>query len=179
MNKYIEKFENKLSNTSSVFERIIYTEAIVLLNDDVNPDKVLNWTNSVIANFENKPKPLTAKEKLIKEQKNIRKAEKLEKIEQLNKSVKQFITDKGVVAIALFDYNDVSDTEYEVISELSKAKNYFFNDFGDGAAYIFISKEKISHTDFREFDDLIEQLDLTSINKLLIHNAKEIINKIQ
>ncbi len=74
--KSIQSFGDKLNNTTSEIEKLVYTEAISLLqNDDMNYQKVENWVSSVLSSFSNKPKPLSQREKDKRVEKVIRYSE--------------------------------------------------------------------------------------------------------
>jgi len=172
MNKQLEFFNNKKANVTSKLEGIIYTEAIDMINGGVNGDKVNNWVNNIISTFNNKPKPLSDKEKQIREQKleqkRNRKEEKKKQFELFNIQMKDLFDEYSVFLIGFFGYKELSDSEYNLFASLVKKNDYFIVDIGDGAFEPFITKKKLDDTFFKKYDYLRnELLELDTIKNIL------------
>ena len=158
----IKKIKEKI-NTSNNIEQLIYSEAIELLKNEVNSDKVENWINLMIFNFNDKPKPLTEKE--IKEKKK-RREDKKEKIKTLNKEMENLLNEYGVLVIGFFDYKDIEAKEYNTMVEIALDNDYYFNDVGDGAVEPFVStKKEIDNIFLAKYSSL--QFDLDDDVKIL------------
>ena len=168
---------NKLTEGCSDLERIIYLEAIELLNINVNPDKVSNWVNNVITQFNDKPKPISEKERLKREQQMIKKKCDKELREELKNSLsndmKLLLDSNGVIVIGFFDYKcshfsdshevSITDNEYKLFKSFSDKKGYIFTDFGDGAYEPFVTTKIIDSSFFNRYNELrcgLEDLDV-------------------
>lgn len=161
INKRLEFFTNKINTECSDIERITYSEAINLLNDNVNPDKVNNWVSNVLRLFNDKPKPLSQKEILLKEKKNAeflaKKNAKKEKVEALSKELKSLITDNGLVVTGFFER--ITEETYNLLQELATKNNYHFADFGDGAYELIVTKKKVNKEFFEKLNDIRYQIE--------------------
>lgn len=152
--KKIEFFQYKLKNKHSALEDVIYSDAILLLYNDVNPDKVQNWVNNVLGNYNNKPKPLSDREKQKNEEKKKRKEEKINLFNLINNKISTLFNEYGILKIGFFDWKEVSDSDFILIEHLVKSKGYFLTSFGDGAVEVIISKIKLDKTFFTVFKEL-------------------------
>lgn len=156
--KQIDLLTDKITNTSSELEVIVYTKGIDLLTEGVNPDKVTHWINTVISSFNNMPKPLTDKQKLVienkKSEKLLKKELKKEKLDLARNDMKELLDTNGIVVIGFFDYKGVSDDTWSLFQELSTKGGYFFNDFGDGALEPFVSKKEIGSEFYNRYNEL-------------------------
>ncbi len=166
--KSIQSFSDKLRNTTSEIEKLVYTEAISLLqNDDMNYQKVENWVSSVLSSFSNKPKPLSQREKDKRVEKVIRKQEKHSELVSLNNKMLDLLNEHGVLFIGFFDWKALSLFEYEEMEKFVNVKGYHIKDFGDGAIFSFISTKEISDDFFDKYQDLEERLNHISGNNIL------------
>ena len=156
--KQIDLLTDKITNTSSELEVIVYTKGIDLLTEGVNPDKVTHWINTVISSFNSMPKPLTDKQKLVienkKSEKLLKKELKKEKLDLARNDMKELLDTNGIVVIGFFDYKGVSDDTWSLFQELSTKGGYFFNDFGDGALEPFVSKKEIGSEFYNRYNEL-------------------------
>ena len=166
--KKIDLFQSKLNNNPIGLNSIIYSEAISLLNDEVNPDKVENWVNIVLNAFNNKPKPLTDNEKKKIEDKKQKKIEKANKLETLNDKIKALFTEYGVYTIGFFCWKELSNSEYELIKKIVANKGFYFDDWGDGAINPFISKGFLSENFKNRFNKIKDEIDELSIDKTIL-----------
>lgn len=157
--KKMETFQSKLDNEHSELEGIVYSEAILLLNNDVNPDKVQNWVNNVLGNYNNKPKPLSNREKQKNEEKKKRKEDKINLFNLINNKISTLFNEYGILKIGFFSWREVSDSDFILIEHLVKSKGYFLTSFGDGAVELIISKIKLDKNFFTVFKELERESD--------------------
>lgn len=157
IDKKIKSFQSILNEKHSILEGIIYSEAISLLNDNVNPDKVQNWVNNVLCYYNNKPKPLSDKEKQKKEDKKKRKEEKINLFNYINNKISTLFNEYGIIKIGFFDWRSVSDSDFILIEHLVKSKGYILTSFGDGAVEVIISKNKLDKTFFSSLQELYHE----------------------
>ena len=161
MNLKLDFFKNKIKTGCSDLEEVVYSEAIVLLNDGVNHDKVNHWVNMTINTFNNKPKPLSDKEKKKREDRRIKKQQKKENITSLNIKIKKFLDNNGVVVIGFFGWEEITSSEYNMLSKLVEKSGYFIDDIGLGVFEPFITKKELNsdfHKKYRNFEDKLEEL---------------------
>lgn len=152
-------------NSISRFESIVFSEAINLLNSDVNPDKVDNWVNKTLSTFSDKPKPPSAREIMIAKDKEAKKLKKKQKIEELTKELDNLVDMSGLVIMGFFER--IGDETYNLFIELSKKNDFFFNDFGDGAYEPIITKIHIDKEFFQHLNNVRYELgDLTGTDPL-------------
>jgi len=174
--KKIELFNSKLENSTEL-EKIVYLEAINLLNDEVNPDKVNHWVNTVLNTFKDKPKPLSDKEKQKNEQRLINKKLKIEKIASLKKELNEFIQENGVIAIGFFER--LSDFEYDLLIQTSANKGYYFDDFGDGALEPFVTTKPVDKNFYEKLRELRFELeDLNQDVNYTITGSEEFLKRV-
>jgi len=165
MNNKIDFFRLKIENSSSNLEELVYLEAINLINNDVNHDKVCNWVNVVINTFNNKPQPLSEREIQNRNKKKIRKQQLRKKVELLNTQLEELLNKHGVVVIGLFEWKEINESEYDLLVKYVKNKGYFFTDIGDGALEPFITRESIDDVFFKKYKELKHKLeDINGIN---------------
>jgi hypothetical protein len=165
MNNKIDFFRLKIENSSSNLEELVYLEAINLINNDVNHDKVCNWVNVVINTFNNKPQPLSEREIQNRNKKKIRKQQLRKKVELLNTQLEELLNKHGVVVIGLFEWKEINESEYDLLVKYVKNKGYFFTDIGDGALEPFITRESIDDVFFKKYKELKHELeDINGIN---------------
>jgi len=161
VDKLINTYRKKL-DTCSDLERIVYLEAVVLLENNVNPDNVRHWVNTTIYTFNNKPQPLSDKEKARKLQRYQRgvkkKAEKEAKFITLTKELETLIDKYGIVAVGFFGPKEVSYSEYKFIINLIKANGLKVVDPGDGAYEPHVSKEVMGQKDINSFKTIRHEL---------------------
>ena len=174
--KKIEFFNGKLENSTEL-EKIVYLKAIDLINDEVNPDKVSHWVNTVLSAFDNEPKPLSEKEKLKNEQIIIKRELKRQKIETLKNDLKELLKDNGVIAIGFFER--LSDFEYDLLIQTSANKGYYFDDFGDGALEPFVTTKPVDKNFYEKLRELRWELeDLNQDVDYTIKNVSEFMKKL-
>ena len=157
INTYTKKFD-----TCSDLERIVYTEAIVLLENDVNPDKVRTWVNRMDYTFNNKPQPLSDKEKVKKLEKYQRgvkkKAEKEAKFITLTKELETLIDKYDILAVGFFGHKEISRSEYEFLTNIIRSNGLRVVDTGDGAYEPHVSKEVMGQKDINSFKTIRHEL---------------------
>jgi hypothetical protein len=156
--KKIESFLAKYHNGPTKLNGLICYEAVLLLRDDVNPDKVQNWADNVLSTFNNKPKPLTEKEKLKKEEAKTRKVEKAELFVSLNDKMSTLFKMYGVVKIGFFNYHEVYDADYKLMQKVAKDKGLFLKNVGDGAVELYLSKTAIDKSFLNKLNTLQDEL---------------------
>lgn len=153
--KLINSYQDKLNTDCSDMERLVYTEAITLIVNDVNVDKVKNWVNSCVRTFNNKPQPLSEKEKLKRKQKSERKVALKVKKEQtfnsLNEKMKSLIEELDVKMIGFFDWKEIKEDEYNFLTKLLKSNGYIVTDYGDGAYEPIVSTKPIDKTFYNTY----------------------------
>lgn len=179
--KKIALYNSKLTEGCSDLECIIYLEAIELLNIDVNPDKVSNWVNNVITQFNDKPKPISEKERLKREQQMIKRKRDKELREELKNTLsndmKLLLDSNGVIVIGFFDYKCISDNEYKLFKSFSDKKGYIFTDFGDGAYEPFVTTKVVDRSFFDRYNELrcgLEDLDVDVILDSYVSELREL-----
>jgi len=175
----LKKINDKLTDNTSDLEKIVYTDAIQLLNNEVNPDKVNNWINQTINIFNNKPQPLSDKEIMKREQKKIRKEKKKNDLILTINNVKEFLSLNGIVAIGFFDYKDFRDREYNKLNDLVRIGGYFLEDIGDGAHEPFISTNELDDDFFNQYHDLIGDLDNDTWNTFVDTDFLTLFKKVE
>lgn len=166
--KKIELFQSKLNDNPTSLDSIIYSDAISLLNNEVNPDKVQNWVNIVLNAFKNKPKSLTDNEKKKIEDKKQNKIEKANKLKTLNDKIKALFTEYGIYTIGFFGWKELSNSEYELIKKIVVDKGFYFDDWGNGAINLFISKEFLSENFKNRFNKIKDEIDELPIDKTIL-----------
>ena len=184
--KKIILYNTKLNEGCSDLEGIIYLEAIELLINDVNPDKVSNWVNNVINQFNDKPKPISEKERLKKDQQMIKKKRDKELREELKvtltNDMKLLLDSNGVIVIGFFDYKCITDNEYNLFKSFSDKKGYIFTDFGDGACEPFVTTKVVGRSFFDRYNELrwgLEDLGGDILDSYVTMNSSDFINKIE
>lgn len=162
--------------------------------NDVNPDKVSNWVNNVINQFNDKPKPLSEKERLKGEQQMIKNDKELreELTVTLTNDMKLLLDSNGVIVIGFFDYKcshfsdshevSITDNEYNLFKSFSDKKGYIFTDFGDGAFEPFVTTKVVGRSFFDRYNELrwgLEDLNGDILDSYVTMNSSDFINKIE
>jgi hypothetical protein len=158
INKKIELFEKVLNNNPTSFEQVVYSEAIILLNNEVNPDKVHHWVSLMINTFNEKPKPLSAKEIVKIEERKQRKIEKSNQLSLINEKLTKLFDEYQVLFIGFFDWKSVDEREYDFLMNLIRNKGINLSDRGDGAYHPFISKKPLDSNFIKKFENLEEEI---------------------
>lgn len=166
--KKMEEFESKLSENNSPLEKIVYSDAILLLEKDINPDKVQNWVNNVLQSFYFKPKPLSDNEKKKQLEKAARKIDKFNKLGKLNAKIKMLFNEYGILFIGFFDWKELSESEYNLLMKVVTDNGLYFDDCGDGAFNPFVSKKKLDSSFKKTYNDINDEISDMSVNKTVI-----------
>ena len=156
--KKLEFYADKITNGCTDLEQIVYSEAIRLINSDVNHDKVSHWVNKTIHSFNNKPQPLSDKEKQKRELKKNKKQQKVERFKLVNAKMGELLEEYGVLVIGFFDWKKFSESESNMLSKLVEKYDYFYTDDGDGAYTPFVTKKEINNDFLETYEELSDEL---------------------
>lgn len=161
----INLFKTKMLSATS-FEVAVYEEAIYMVENDVNTDKVQSWVDNVLCLFHNKPKPLSEKEKTAKINKSIKKEERETIFKTLNNDLKVLFDEYGLLLIGFLCYDDVTSLHYDMWVKMIESKGYKVTDLGDGAYEPYVTKKEIDINFINRFKEIKQKLsDFTSVSK--------------
>lgn len=163
-NNKIDFINNMLNNSCNKIEELICSEAIILLQQDVNPDKVINWLYDCINSFNNKPKALTLKQKKKKQIKQRKLNEKKESVVLLKSQVLIFLDSYDVLLLAFMDYKTINLFEYKCINRITLEKGYHMLNIGDGADEIIFSKRNLDTNFLSQYKIYLNKLDALNLD---------------
>ena len=138
----INLFKTKMLSATA-FETYIYEEAISMVENNVNTDKVQNWVNNVLFCYEQKPKPLSANQEKANADKKAHSQERNKMFDSINNRMKTLLEEYGVVCIGFFDWKQFTKKAYEHLEKTVALRGYNICDYGDGAYELIVSKKPI------------------------------------